>query len=368
MRHLTVLLLGIILLSGCDEQPEGFVIDGNIDGIADSSLVILYDMSQKITIDSAFTRGGQFKLSGQVDQPTGYYIMTGNEYTYLLVENVKMTFNAPLEDMHLYSTTTGGREQELLNEMQQLQLPYDTKSTAALDSIMTEQYSSEEEKDQLFASYNVNQEKSKEIYVDFGKRHPNSHLGMRILYQNRQRIDKDALKAIYEKVSPEYRDTPSAQALHTYLYDKTVEIGKPFIDFEVTTIDGEPFKLSSRQGNYIYLTFWSRGCGPCRMENKFLSQHYADIPEELEVVSFSLDGDIEQWKEASEVDNILWENVSDFGGEEGKVKTQYEVQALPTSYLIDREGIVRKRFGGFDPKGNIIAELETIIAELEGVR
>ncbi|GJM29908.1 MAG: thiol:disulfide interchange protein [Cyclobacteriaceae bacterium] len=364
----TVQAAGIIILSlmsGCSSKPHGFIIDGRIIGIPDGSLVTLYDINQQIDLDSAFTLKERFVLKGHVDHPTTCWLTTANEYSTIEVENVRMTFNSSLKDMHLNSIITGGDEQELRNEVRRLQRPYDVKLNAAMVSLQDELYEDEAQKMGLIETYNDNQKKSQKIYVDFGIQHANSYLGVDILYRNRKSIARDSLTAIYQRLTPEYKESSNGNALKVFLYDKVVALGEPLVDFEATSINGQPFRLSSKLGSYIYLTFWSSGCGPCRMENKFLSKNFARIPEMLSVVSFSIDRNIEAWKKASDSDDIYWDNVSDLAGEKGKIKTQYEVQAIPLSYLIDPEGMVIKRFGGFNPDEDIIEKLLQIIEQRE---
>jgi len=162
-------------------------------------------------------------------------------------------------------------------------------------------------------------------------------------------------------MSKEQKLATTAKALRTFIYEESVVKGKPFIDFEAKTIEGDLLKLSSINDKYIYLTFWSSGCGPCRMENKFISKNYHKIPDDLCIVSFSIDKNAEAWKNASEIDSIAWINVSDNLGSKGKIKTQYQVQAIPTSFLIDDKGIVIEKFTGFDCNGDIIKKLKGII-------
>ncbi|MBF6596607.1 MAG: AhpC/TSA family protein [Fermentimonas sp.] len=363
MRHLIIILIATITFSSCKTKNDGFNISGHIEGIKDSILITLYDLDQQINLDSAFSINGYFELSGKVEYPTGCWIKCQDEYANIQVENVNMSFTSPIKDMHLNSLITGGTEQELQNELMKLQKPYDLIYYGAYDSLMNKKYPNDEVKQSLIKKFNESQKTLHDIYIDFGKRHSDSYMGLDIVYMNRKSIDKDTLQAIFEKLPISIKSSPTANALKVFLFEEVAEVGKPFIDFEVSSIDGKEFKLSSLKGNYIYLCFWSAGCGPCLMEIKFLSEHYNEVPEDLSIVSFSIDKNIDAWKKASEMNNITWHNVSDKEGDKGKIKTQYQVQAIPTSFLIDKEGIIIKRFTGFDTDGNIIAQLKGIIAE-----
>lgn len=158
---------------------------------------------------------------------------------------------------------------------------------------------------------------------------------------------------------PKYKEASRSKALKIFLYEELAQKGKQFIDFKAKTVKGDDFSLSSLKGNYIYLSFWSAGCGPCRIENRFLSQNKNELPKDLSLVSFSTDKNFKAWDFASKSDGIDWYNVSDLEGESGKIKTQYQVQAIPTSFLIDKNGIVMEKFIGYDK--NILKRIKTLI-------
>lgn len=365
MRCLIIILITTITFSSCKIKNDGFNIIGHIEGIEDSTLITLYDLDQQINLDSAFSINGDFELSGEVEYPTGCWIKCQDEYANIQVENVEMSFKSPIKDMHLNSKIIGGKEQELQNELKKLQQPHDQVYFGAYDSLMNKKYSNDEEKKRLIKTFNESQSKSHEIYVDFGKKHSDSYMGLDIVYMNRKSIDRDTLKVIFENLPTSVKSSPTANALNVFLFDEIAKVGNPLIDFNVKAIDGQDFKLSSLKGKYIYLCFWSAGCGPCRMENKYLSEHFNEVPENLSIVSFSVDRNINTWEQASETDNIKWDNVSDKAGSKGRIKTQYQVQAIPTSFLIDKNGIIIKKFKGFDPNENIIEKLKIIIDEMK---
>ena len=364
MKQLLLLSSIVLLTLSCAPKNDGFVIHGFIDGIKDSALITLYDLSQQVDIDTAYALNGEFVLNGMVDQPTGCWIRCNGENVNIQMENTKFSFKSPLENMNLYSEIVGGKEQELQNELMKLQKPFDLLFQDAYDSLINQKYSDDAEQMNLINRINESQSTTHEIYVNYGIEHSYSYMGLNIVYMNRNSISRDTLKRVYENLPSPLCETQNAKALRTYIYEKSVEVGHPYIDFEVKTIDGRDFKLSSLDGRYIYLSFWSAGCGPCRIENRFLSKHYNAVPEELSIVSFSVDKNEDNWLSASKSDSVIWHNISDGEGSNGRIKTQYQVQAIPTSFLIDKEGNVIKRFKGYDPQKNLLEELEAIINNL----
>jgi len=363
MKKTYNLLLIIFIITSCKTKNNGFTITGYIDGIKDSTLIKIYDLDRQFDIDSTYSNNGNFTLQGKVEKPTTCWLRANEESIVIQVENVDMTFTSTIKDMRLNSKVTGGREQDLQNALQKLQKPYDIIYIGAYDSLMNKKYSNDDEKQKLIIKFNESQLTSQEIYIGFGKNHYNSYLGLDIIYRNRKSIPKDSLKIIYQNLEPYFKETTTAKALEIFLYKGIAKTGEKFIDFSAKTIDDKDFKLASLKNKYIYLSFWSAGCSPCRMENRFFSKNLDSIPKDLAIVSFSIDKNLEAWKKASAQDNVSWYNISDYEGEQGGIKTRYGVQAIPTSFLIDKNGIIIKKITGFDPDLNIIEELKKIMNE-----
>lgn len=353
-------LLSVSAALYAQQKPAtGFLIDGNISGSPDGSVVKLFDIEAQKVLDSVATVRGAFVLKGHVDQPTTCWLRCNGEYATIQVENTEMTFSSPLKEMKLNYTAQGGREQSLQNELDALQRGYERIYTHAYDSLNNKLYADTVEKARLFKTFMAAQDKYMDIYVAFGRKNVASYLGLDIVYRNRKRIPKDSLLMLYNSLPPVLQGTARAQALQSYATEKLAQKGQHFLDFEVLTIQGRPFRLSSLKGKYIYLAFGSFSCGPCRMENREIAKRYDKLHRRLEIVNFSLDINREEWQKAAKIDGITWYNVSDMKGMSGRIKTLYNVQAMPTSFLIGPDGIIIERFDGYSQEN--VAKLEEIV-------
>ena len=134
--------------------------------------------------------------------------------------------------------------------------------------------------------------------------------------------------------------------------------GQLAAEIALPSVAGDTIRLSSLKGKVVLLDFWASWCGPCRTANKGLIKLYPKFKDKgFEIFSVSLDNDKEDWIKAIKKDKVTWFQVIDPGGWETPTAVNWRIDALPTSFLIDKEG----RLVAMDLEGK---DLEKALKEL----
>jgi peroxiredoxin len=156
----------------------------------------------------------------------------------------------------------------------------------------------------------------------------------------------DSMTALFEKSMPE---SPYTKALATKLGAlRNVTVGNAAPDISLPNPEGKSVSLSSLRGKYVLIDFWASWCGPCRQENPNVVRMYQKYKDKgFEIFGVSLDESREKWLKAIAMDKLTWPHVSDLKGWSSAAAQLYNVQAIPQTLLLDKEGrIIAKNLRG----------------------
>jgi len=136
-----------------------------------------------------------------------------------------------------------------------------------------------------------------------------------------------------------------------------VEIGEVAPPLAALQADGQAASLDKFRGQVIYLDFWASWCAPCRAAMPHYDRiHRARAGRGLVVIGINVDSDRGRAKDAIQRASASFPIVFD---EAGTTAARYAVPAMPTAYLIGRDGRVRNIHHGF--RDGDVAKLETLI-------
>jgi len=123
--------------------------------------------------------------------------------------------------------------------------------------------------------------------------------------------------------------------------------GQQAPDFALKSSTGENLRLSEFRGDVVMINFWATWCGPCRQEMPLLDELYS----RYQRVGFSLLGvNIDDdSRRAMQMIDELGVNFPVLFDARKDVSKLYEVEAMPVTVIVDREGTVRYIHHGYKP-------------------
>lgn len=135
-------------------------------------------------------------------------------------------------------------------------------------------------------------------------------------------------------------------------------------DFELKTNSGDQIALRDLRGKIIILNFWASWCPPCRAEMPAFQQIVEEYPETdlivLGVNSTSQDSlvDVERFVQEYQLKFTIPLDT------QGQASRSYHVHSLPTTFFIDRDGVVQKVIvGGPIPLSLLRIEVHQLLQE-----
>ncbi len=336
MKKVIFLLMAVGLLSACQQK---MTIQGTIDPAfdLDSAEVTLFIQQQDTIIANTTTiQDGAFTLTQVVTEPQVTRLMIDGLGRYnICVEPGTVIFDVVANDepespVAAFISCTGTPNNDLLDAYNQQQFEAE-KAVRAADT--------EETANQAWQAYI-------DMSYAFIKEHLNTLASTHVFADMSYYLSLDQVGEILAQLTPTnlaYGRIPRVQAGYEAMVKTAV--GQPYTDFALPTPAGEELALSSLVGktDYVLVDFWASWCGPCRRAMPALKELYAKYAGQLEVLGVSLDNDAEKWTGAIETLGLPWKHISDVKGWDCAAGKLYGVSAIPSTVLIDKDGIIIAR-------------------------
>ena len=117
------------------------------------------------------------------------------------------------------------------------------------------------------------------------------------------------------------------------------EIGRLAPDFTLVDLEGNPVTLSDFRGKTVFVNFWATWCPPCRAEMPEIESLYQEYKDRgVVVIGVDIMEAQAQVRQYVQQGGYSWIFVLDTSG---KVAVDYRITAIPTSFFIDKDGIIQ---------------------------
>ena len=138
------------------------------------------------------------------------------------------------------------------------------------------------------------------------------------------------------------------------------QVGKQAPDFQLPNLEGQSISLSDFRGSPILLNFWATWCGPCRQEMPFIQGIFEEqTSENLVILAVNIGENSAAVKNFMQSGNYSFPVLLDTDQD---VALEYNVRAIPTTFFIDKDGIIQViKMGAFPNMIEIKKDLSKII-------
>jgi peroxiredoxin len=144
---------------------------------------------------------------------------------------------------------------------------------------------------------------------------------------------------------------------------RALSVGSKAPDIDLTDLDGKVVHVGDLKGKVVLVDFWASWCAPCREELPVLeSLHKKYASEGLVIVGVSADSERDNMTKFLRRTKLSFRVVHD--GQRA-VAGRYAPPKMPSSYVIDRNGLVRHVHAGFKASdaATLESEIKTLLAQ-----
>ena len=357
------LFLSLMLLFSIGVKAQkGFEVKIKLESINDNKIRIYSQRNNKYVIDT-LTKGDNdiFSWKGYTEDPqlarievldTTLYLKVGKAVAMppalmFLLTNTHYQINGNAKEVFLSKIISDDIEvnayekfrlQDTLNVIENYNLQklqnqkYNLKDTAGLADIASQ-----------MRFYKKKNQKDRSIFID---NHPNAYASLLMLQSLFLVLTNSELDQKFNTFSEAMKQSKTGININNKIEsNKNTGIGKPFIPFAQTGIDGKLVYIANLKGKVVLIDFWGSWCVPCRLSHpglKKLYEKYKDKGFEIigianEVTSADPADKEKAWRKAVKEDGINWLHILYDPALFDAVKA-YDINGYPTKFLIDQNG------------------------------
>lgn len=176
---------------------------------------------------------------------------------------------------------------------------------------------------------------------------------------NRQdrKAKKQRAGEILRTLKVDYKGSAIGAQAEAYLYAiENLQVGKVAPDIIGRDVDGKEIKLSQFRGQVVAVVFWGTWCKPCMA----MVPHERELVEKFKgrpftILGINTDESPDILRKTLKEERMTWPTI--FDGMPGSICGTWHIQAFPTSYILDPEGIIRHKNLPVEMMGSAIEPL-----------
>ncbi|MEG2277645.1 MAG: TlpA disulfide reductase family protein [Odoribacter sp.] len=341
-------LLSLTALGQEKEKIEGYIIEGHISGEYNGKVYLTSEdgiHGNQTNIDSCEVVNGNYTFKGpKVDVVTMHFIKSKDgQLTPLFLENGKIRIEGRAESF-LWATVVGTVNNDI-RRLHDYQVRFVTDSVLYATLIEWGKYG---RRDMKFESAEFDRRtklinnRKLNIEREMVKRYKDDVFApFIIMFEMVADVSTNELKSLRQSLDSSLNTHPYMKYMDEYIATQSFKEGSVAYNFTIPDVDGNPIELKNYKGKYVLLDFWASWCGPCRKEMPNVVKLYKECKgQDFEIIGISLDGKKSDWVNAIKELGMKWPQCSDLQRWNSTVVRKYNVNAVPTTVLINPEGVV----------------------------
>lgn len=380
LKPLILCFVSLTILFSCKNEPK-FTLSGEIKGAKDTLIYLeKRELSTVTTIDSVKVGGdGKFEFKSPAPKyPELYALRFGNQYINLGVDSIETIVVHATKDHFATDYTVEGSDN--CNKIKEITL----KNYAVANDInvLTKKLNDKSISDTAFTTLALQSISGlKTLAMDVIVKTPKSLAAYYALFQ---RINGDLIFDPYDRKESKlygavatqwdmnYKESPRAQQLRNFtllamktkqnmeaqaefLKNAAVTDQSDLLNISLPNAHNQVVNLASFRGKVIVLDFTTYLDQYSPAHNSELNKAYEKFGQNITIYQISFDDNIHAWKNAAI--NLPWTCVRDDQAFNSKLITLFNIQGLPTTYIVNKQYEIVKR----------ILQGETLEAEIAKV-
>ncbi|MFY8182047.1 MAG: redoxin domain-containing protein [Flavobacterium sp.] len=378
MKKIVFLIALSLSILSCSKVKKGeFLISGEAKGIPNGKMVFIKtqnDVGLVLNVDSTKVKDGKFEFKGKVKEPSIFalYVKDIQQPVPFIMESGEIVIKVDKDSIFkskISGTDSNDSFQEFndkTNAINKRLVDYQNKN---IQKLMEAQQKKDNVTIENLKSGYVKIQKEVDDYMNqYPDSNPNSYISLLLVERlfNSPDFKYEKVKKTFENLNEEFRNTTKGKSISDKLKAIERNMKNPAAAvknnslklapaFSAKSPNGTTISLKESLGKVTIIDFWASWCGPCRKENPNVVALYNEFHSKgLNIIGVSLDDDATKWKDAIAKDKLTWNHVSNLKGFEDPIATLYDVQQIPTTFVLDSKGnIVAKDLRGDELKAKV---------------
>lgn len=348
-------LFTLFILFACAIKlaAQDYTISGTISNAESKNIQLIESNGSQFVIDgksdkiisTCIVRNGQFKFSGKLKEimNVAIKVKNGRQFGFILQSG-----NTQIEtDANKIWTTK--IKNSIENELKQELYKYSRPSEADSQNVYVDRYNfnvskknreaAKSDSIKYFYFKRVSDSITKLRTIEFIKSHPKNFVSLNALNLYAAEFELVETKSLFKILETSFSNHTMYKQIEKKInqLENTVVVGSRFPFFGIVDRFNNLVNVNDIEATFLLIDFWASWCVPCRAENKTYQRIFNEfVGKEFKLVSISLDDSRQKWEKAIKDDKMNWINLSDLKGMESEVALRLGINAIPATYLLDK--------------------------------